>query len=897
VAGTNTVKITVTAADKASAALKGIEKNVGKLTGALKLAAVAGAAAMGAMAVASVKGAADFEKTMSQSVALAGLLPEEVDKVTKALLAMAPAMGKSPQELAEAFYFASSAGLDTEKALAAVTESAKAAAAGLGETKVIVDAVTSVMNAYSLSADKAGRVTDTLVAAVKEGKGEPDALAMAIGKVIPVASQMGVSFEEVSASLAIMTRIGLNADEAATGLRGVLNALIAPGAEAAGVLKQMGTSADEVRAAIKERGLASVLVEMMEALEGNDEALSKLFPDIRAFTGVLATAGNQTEEYQRVLKSIQGDLGITDKAFAEASDTFAFKMGQVKASFDVLKIQIGNALLPALKDLADWFVARLPDIQRFIEDGIRNLQQALQDNKQTLIDAANGIADVGKAFMTFGGWVISNKVALVAALLAIGAALVTLSGPVGIVAGILGIASAIGILAGEADKGSTSLSNLKNNAAALSALPSWANAGNAIANAQKRDVTGRTADSIAEAARWAREDFSNLNKGMKESGAAIDEVNAAANTGIGLFDDYAGGATDAADKISDETLAMIALAATINASGMSWQEYRHRLELTTAVMDAFNLTAGELTAIFQASGLSADQFHGRLELIKQTMEDYNLSGEQMIAMFERSGLAADEFYNRLEALTILNDLKDDANAAADAVNGLYDSMSKIFEKPSQEESQQRFALAQLKEQRAKLIAGGAEPDSRKVKALDEEIDQIEAEIAVRRAHRETLEAEAAAGDKSALADIDQEKAARMVIGAMGPLSTTAADFNAKLFVATWGMSELTKWIVSLTGATSDAQRAMERYARSTPGEREALRNATPEELERLWAGGKAPSFQHGGMMPYTGMAHLEKGETVLKAGQRSSQTFYGPVTVMAPAGSGNSLADLERWLR
>jgi len=367
---------------------------------------------------------------------------------------------------------------------------------------------------------------------------------------------------------------------------------------------------------------------------------------------------------------------------------------------------------------------------------------------------------------------------------------------------------------------------------------------------------------ISDMAKENADDFRSLKKTVEESRAAIENTEQPVlDLGDGLSD-LGTAAADATDQITAEQQALIDLASAVNASGLSWQEYA-----------------------------------GRLNVVGAFMEDFNLSAEDMVSILQRSGLAADDFYNRLEALTILNDLKDDANAAADAVSGLYDSMSKIFEKPSQEESQQRFALAQLKEQRARLIAGGAKPDSRKVKALDEEIDQIEAEIAVRRAHRETLEAEAAAGDKSALADIDQEKAARMVIGAMGPLSTTAADFNAKLFVATWGMSELTKWIVSLTGATSDAQRAMERYARSTPGEREALANATPEELERLWAGGKAPSFQHGGMMPYTGMAHLEKGETVLKAGQRSSQTFYGPVTVMAPAGSGNSLADLERWLR
>jgi len=44
------------------------------------------------------------------------------------------------------------------------------------------------------------------------------------------------------------------------------------------------------------------------------------------------------------------------------------------------------------------------------------------------------------------------------------------------------------------------------------------------------------------------------------------------------------------------------------------------------------------------------------------------------------------------------------------------------------------------------------------------------------------------------------------------------------------------------------QRALDRYARSTQGEKDALARATPEQVAALWQGGQAPSMSGGGRM-------------------------------------------------
>jgi hypothetical protein len=213
-------------------------------------------------------------------------------------------------------------------------------------------------------------------------------------------------------------------------------------------------------------------------------------------------------------------------------------------------------------------------------------------------------------------------------------------------------------------------------------------------------------------------------------------------------------------------------------------------------------------------------------------------------------------------------------------------------------------MAQLREQRATLIAGGAESDSRKVKKIDEEIASIQADIDVRRAHQEVDRAWMDVKNATLLLDKDQVAMTQALIDKMGPLSTTAADFNTQLFIATWGLQDLTTWFNNLAGGASDAQRAFERYAKSTEGERAALAGASAEQLAILWQGGKAPSFQLGGIMPFTGMAHLEAGERVIPAGRqltegKASRGFvnYGRIDVHMPAGESSLEEELARLLR
>lgn len=329
-------------------------------------------AAVGRFVTGSIEAATKYGETMSQIVGLTGTSREAVAGLSEEVLQLAGPVAQAPQELADGLYFILSSGIDSAHAMDVLTASAKAAAAGLGETKTVADLVTSVMNAYGQANISASQATDILTQAVKDGKGEPDAYAAAMGRVLPIAAAAGVSFQEVAASLATMTRTGLDANEATTALRGILGGLESPSNKTRDALKDLGLSADDVRKSLRERGLLDTLKMLMERTGGNMDTLGKLIPNVRALTGVLSTAGSQADAYAEILGHMNNAQGATEAAFEEASKSAAFQQKAFAAAMQSLQIVIGNAALPALTALIKGGV--VPVVQAFT-DFVKATQQ------------------------------------------------------------------------------------------------------------------------------------------------------------------------------------------------------------------------------------------------------------------------------------------------------------------------------------------------------------------------------------------------------------------------------------------------------------------------------------------------------------------------------------------
>lgn len=344
-----------------------------------------GAQMLGQVFDAAVGPAIKLQTTFGKIEALTDTPASAIDGLRDSVIQLSKQVPVSSQELSEAFYYISSSGYQGAEAMDVLTASAKASAAGLGETQVIADAVTSTLNAYKMAGSDAARVTDVLVEAVRQGKGEPADFAGALGKVLPIAAAAGVNIEQVAASMAVMTRAGLNADEAATALRGTIGALEAPGKQAQDALTNIGLSADQVRQSIREKGLLETLQMLMEKTGGNVEILDLIIPNIRALTGVLSSAGSQVEAYAEILGKMERAAGATDKAFGVMSDTVESKGKRLENSIGAIRDKIANGLLPVLSDAASAADTLLNGADR-IREAYESTRTKIEQSKTTYED-------------------------------------------------------------------------------------------------------------------------------------------------------------------------------------------------------------------------------------------------------------------------------------------------------------------------------------------------------------------------------------------------------------------------------------------------------------------------------------------------------------------------------
>lgn len=309
---------------------------------------------LAAAGAAAVKMRVDFESSMTRIQSLVGHSSEQVAEWSDQLLELGPKVGKGPKELADAMFFITSAGLEGNAALEALTASAQASAAGLGETQIVADAVTSAMNAYGQANLDAAQATSVLVATVKEGKAGAEEIAPVLGRLLPVASELGVEFHEVGAAIAAMTRVGAKADEAATSLKSLMVGIIKPASQSREQIEAMGLSVDQLRKVVKEKGVLAALSLLAEKMEGNLDALGKVFPNQRALTAVLNATGAAAEEtagiYERMAKVTKETLA---ESFRVAAETAEFSLNAALARLQVTLVRLGDAILPKILPIVD----------------------------------------------------------------------------------------------------------------------------------------------------------------------------------------------------------------------------------------------------------------------------------------------------------------------------------------------------------------------------------------------------------------------------------------------------------------------------------------------------------------------------------------------------------------
>ena len=424
----NDLTINIKARDEASNTLNKIRGNLKDHSAAFERAGkqmlIASAALTAGLGLA-IKQAASFQQSMAQvSTMLDQQSMKYMPAFSKAIKSMSMKFGEGTKTLADGLYNILSASIPAAQAVDVLEESVKAAKAGLTDTGIAADAITTIINAYGMSADKAADVSDLLFAIVKRGKLTFAELAPNIGKVAAMAAKTGLSLEGLGATIATLTRSGVRTEMAMTAVRGILNGMLKPAKEAAEAFEnRLGVAMNTTT--LKAEGVVGILTRMKEA-GLKPEEISKMFPNVRALVGVVAAMGDLegvTYDYDLMVNR----AGLSQEAFDKNINTTQVSMLKFKETLNVVLVSLGTQLLPivdrvtgALSKVGEAFVKLSPNMQKMIGYTIALTAALLALSGVMLIVLA-------KIPMMVAGWhIVAAVLAKVAAVAAVTTAAMTL---------------------------------------------------------------------------------------------------------------------------------------------------------------------------------------------------------------------------------------------------------------------------------------------------------------------------------------------------------------------------------------------------------------------------------------------------------------------------------------
>jgi TP901 family phage tail tape measure protein len=307
----------------AKAAVPGVAALGGALKAALGPIAILTTAAGALSSAFSTLATQDFAEAKVRSLGVdSEALTKQLKGVSRELAGQADVV-----ELTSAAYDVASAGFTNAADAANILKAASlGATGGFSDINTVGDAATSVLNAYGMQADKAGKLVDGFIQTQNDGKIVIGEYAANIAKVAPVAAALGVPLEEVNAAVAQITAGGQGAEVTFTALKTAF-AQIAAGK----VGKEFeGLGVEITAATLQSDGLAGTL-EKIKKSGADAGTVIKAF-GTEAGPSILALL-NDTEKYNKLLQNQKDSQGAAAKAAFEASDTINGALKRLQTAF------------------------------------------------------------------------------------------------------------------------------------------------------------------------------------------------------------------------------------------------------------------------------------------------------------------------------------------------------------------------------------------------------------------------------------------------------------------------------------------------------------------------------------------------------------------------------------
>ncbi len=321
----------------------GLEKNRATLA-AVGLAAGAMSAALVLAGRKAIGTFAKFEKGMARVGAITGETGASFNKLSGFARKMAKTTEFSATQVADGMGFMAQAGFEVDLIYSALPSVLELSSAGMIDVGRAADITTNIVTGMGLATEDLASANDVLIAAMTGANTDLNQLGEAFKFVGPVAKAAGVSFEEATTAISLMSNAGIQGSLAGTALRGMMTRLLNPSTEAAVRLRELGVNA------VTSSGQMKPLREIIAQLGASSATAGDLMAIFgqRAGPGVAALIDQGVEAFDKFTLRLKESAGIAGGIARRQLATFAGQVKILQSNVEEAEISLGQALVPAL---------------------------------------------------------------------------------------------------------------------------------------------------------------------------------------------------------------------------------------------------------------------------------------------------------------------------------------------------------------------------------------------------------------------------------------------------------------------------------------------------------------------------------------------------------------------
>lgn len=306
----------------------------------------------------------DFDASMSKVQAVAGATGKELQTMRDQAIQLGADTTKSAKEVAEGQLELAKSGMSAKQAMDAIPGAISASEASGEDMAVAVNVMTSALNGFQLKASESAHVADVLAEAANRSKADINDMGYAFKYAATPAKALGITLEETSAAVMIMTNAGLAGEQAGTSLRSALISLAKPTDAATKQMDALGVSITDSKGNMKP--LSGIMDGLRKSTSGMGNAqklaaLSTIF-GTEAASGMLAIIDSAPGTMQKFTKSLEESDGASKKASDTMTDNLAGSVEEMMGAFESAQIAISDVFTPAVRkgvdtvaDLVDGF--------------------------------------------------------------------------------------------------------------------------------------------------------------------------------------------------------------------------------------------------------------------------------------------------------------------------------------------------------------------------------------------------------------------------------------------------------------------------------------------------------------------------------------------------------------